>query len=86
MDDFTPYGNAQYGNLYDTFIKKLMKEDYLTQFAFDETARYAFHNVVKRSMSLGDENAFVMDVSSIKPSKECAEQIKIPQILTKEFN
>jgi hypothetical protein len=37
-------------------------------------------------MSLGDENAFVMDVSSIKPSKECAEHIKIPQILTKEFN
>jgi len=86
MDDFTPYGNAQYGNLYDTFIKKLIKEDYLTQFAFDETARYAFHNVVKRSMSLGDENAFVMDVSSIKPSKKCAEAIKIPQILTKEFN
>lgn len=86
LDNFTPYGNAQYGNLYDTFIKKLIEEEYLTQFAFDETARYAFHNVVKRSMVLDKDNVFTMDVSSIKPSEECAKNFKTPQILTKEFN
>ena len=66
LDAFTPYGNSQYGNLYDNFIKKLDAEKYLTKFAFEETARYAFHNVVKRSMGLGENNVFEIDVKAIK--------------------
>lgn len=67
LSDFQPgYSNTTYGNYYDNYLKKLIEHDQFTEFAFKEVARYTFHNVLKKSMSMTDESVFTIDMDAIK--------------------
>jgi hypothetical protein len=78
LSEFTPWGNTQTGSTYNNYLLKLVEEDKLTEFAFKETARYAFHNVIKTSMGLNHEGSkiFTIDVDSIKLNPEYKEKLK----------
>jgi len=48
----------------------------LSEFAFKECARYAYHNVIKRSMGLDSESLFNIELSSIKLNPEYISKLK----------
>jgi len=66
LSDFVPYNNTSAGFFYDKYLKMLIKNNQLTEFAFKETARYAFHNVVKKTMNLTDESVFKIDINALQ--------------------
>ena len=78
LSDFTPWGNNQTGSTYNNYLLKLVEEDKLTEFAFKETARYAFHNVIKTAMGLNHEGdkVFTIDLDSIKLNPEYKNKLK----------
>lgn len=79
MSDFVANSNASYGYYYNNFLQKLIHHDKLTEFAFKEVARYAFHNVVKRSLGLSDESVFTVNLDAIKINPKYKDKIKSNQ-------
>jgi len=78
LSEFTPWGNNQTGSTYNNYLLKLIEEDKLTEFAFKETARYAFHNVIKTAMGLNHEGdkVFTIELDSIKLNPEYKNKLK----------
>jgi hypothetical protein len=70
LSDFAPFNNTSSGFFYDRYLKMLIKNNQLTEFAFKETARYAFHNVVKKTMHLTDESVFKIDINALQINPE----------------
>ena len=77
LSNFEAHNNKENGFYYSNYIQALIKEDKFTKFAFEETARYAFYNIIKSKMHLDyEKNVFDLDVSCIKLKDEYLEKIK----------
>jgi hypothetical protein len=76
LDDFRPHHNNHYGHYYEFYLKALIKHNQFTEFAFEECARYAFHNVVKKHMGMGDDSVFQIDLKAIKVNPKYVEKLK----------
>lgn len=76
LDDFKPQHNNHYGHYYEYYLKALIKHDQFTKFAFEECARYTFHNVVKKHMGMGDDSVFQVDLKAIKVNPKYVEKLK----------
>ena len=76
LDDFKPHHNNYYGGYYEYYLKALIKHDQFTEFAFEECARYTFHNVVKKHMGMGDDSVFQIDLKAIKVNPKYVEKLK----------
>lgn len=76
LKEFTPSYNKDHGRHYNTYLKKLAEADQLSEFAFKECARYAYHNVIKKSMGLDSESLFNIELSSIKLNPEYISKLK----------
>lgn len=74
--NFRPHHNNYYGHYYEYYLKALIKHDQFTEFAFEECARYAFHNVVKKHMGMGDDSVFQIDLKAIKVNPKYVEKLK----------
>jgi hypothetical protein len=76
LSEFTPCYNNNNGRYYGNYLKKLKEADQLTEFAFKECARYAYHNVLKKSMGLDEDSVFEVNLDSIKLNKKYIGQLK----------
>lgn len=76
LDDFKPHHNNYYGGYYEYYLSALIKHDQFTKFAFEECARYTFHNVVKKHMGMGDDSVFQIDLKAIKVNPKYVEKLK----------
>lgn len=76
LDDFKPHHNNYYGGYYEFYLKALIKHNQFTEFAFEECARYTFHNVVKKHMGMGDDSVFQIDLKAIKVNPKYVEKLK----------
>ena len=76
LDDFKPHHNNYYGGYYEYYLKALIKHNQFTEFAFEECARYTFHNVVKKHMGMGDDSVFQIDLKAIKVNPKYVEKLK----------
>ena len=64
------------GKYYEYYLKALIKHNQFTEFAFEECARYTFHNVVKKHMGMGDDSVFQIDLKAIKVNPKYVEKLK----------
>ena len=76
LDDFKPHHNNHYGHYYEYYLSTLIKHNQFTKFAFEECARYTFHNVVKKHMGMGDDSVFQIDLKAIKVNPKYVEKLK----------
>ena len=76
LSEFTPFYNNNHGMYYGNYLKKLAEADQLTEFAFKECARYAYHNVLKKIMALDKDSFFEVNLDSIKLNKKYIGQLK----------
>ncbi len=76
LDTFVPRNNSSYGGYYEQYLKALIEKDKFTEFAFTEVARYAFHNVLKKSMALSDDSVFKISLDAIKINPKYIENLK----------
>jgi hypothetical protein len=76
LEAFVPRNNASYGGYYEQYLKTLISKDKFTEFAFTEVARYAFHNVLKKSMALSDDSVFKINLDAIKINPKYIDNLK----------
>lgn len=76
LDAFVPSNNSAYGGYYEQYLKALIGKDKFTEFAFTEVARYAFHNVLKKSMALSDTSVFKINLDAIKINPKYIDNLK----------
>lgn len=76
LEDFIPHGGKSQGCHYEHYIKQLINNNQFTNFAFNECARYAFHNVIKKNMNTSDTSVFSLDLDIIKINPEYLGKLK----------
>ena len=76
LDAFVPTNNSSYGGYYEKYLSTLISKDKFTEFAFTEVARYAFHNVLKKSMALTDDSVFKINLDAIKINPKYIDNLK----------
>jgi len=78
LSKFNSVWNYESGNYYNNYLVKLVEEDKLTEFAFKETARYVFHNVIKKTMGFTEEHDHILSIEldSIKLNEKYKDKLK----------
>lgn len=76
LEDFIPHGGNSQGWYYENYLTQLINNNQFTNFAFNECARYAFHNVIKKNMGTSDTSVFSLDLDIIKINPEYLGKLK----------
>ena len=65
LSNFDAYTNTSRGSYYNRYLKALINEGQLTDFAFKEVMRFMYVNVIKTSTEIDEDSVFKFDINAL---------------------